>query len=94
MSRSYKHTPVYSDYSRKATKYWKNQAVRKVRRSFDVPDGKAYRKFYQSWRIHDYISYFTKEDAIDRYNRYRRVYGEQTLEEYLLKVWKKYYFRK
>ena len=94
MSRSYKHTPVYSDYARKTTRYLKRQASHKIRRSLDVPDGKAYRKYYNSWFIHDYTSYWTQEDAIERYIKYQNLYGNQTLEEYINKVWKKYYFRK
>jgi len=94
MSRSYKHTPVYSDYSRKTTRYMKRLASHKIRRSVNIPNGKAYRKFYPSWDIHDYITYWPQSDAIERYNQYYGLYGNQTLEEYLNKVWKKYYFRK
>ena len=94
MSRSYKHTPVCGEYSRNTTKYLKRQASHKVRRSSDVPNGKAYRKFFNPWNIRDYISYWTKEDAIDRYTKYWYVYDDQTLEEYINKVWKKYYYRK
>lgn len=94
MSRSYKHNPVYSDYSRKTTKYFKRQASHKIRRSFNVPNGKAYRKFYNSWDIHDYISYWTKEDAIIHYIKNQDIYNDQTLDEYINCVWKKYHFRK
>ena len=94
MSRSYKHTPVYSDYSRKSTKQAKRRASHKIRRSFNVPNGNAYRKFSDPWDIHDYISYWTKEDATNIYMRFQNLYGDQTLEEYINKVWKKYYFRK
>ena len=94
MSRSYKHTPVHSDYTRNGTKQAKRRANHKVRRSFDIPSGKAYRKFSEPWDIHDYISYWTQEDAIDTYTRFQNIYGDQTLEQYINKIWKKYYFRK
>ena len=94
MSRSYKHNPVYTDYCRKTTKIMKRYASHKIRRTLDIPNGKAYRKFYNSWDIHDYISYWPQECAIDIYNRFQSLYGDQTLEEYINKVWKKYYFRK
>ena len=98
MSRSYKRTPIYTDYSRKTTKYFKRQASHKIRRSTDVPDGRAYRKFYCSWYIHDRISYWPKEVAIVNYAKnqefYQNFYGSRTLDEYINTVWKKYYFRK
>lgn len=94
MSRSYKHTPVYSDYARKTTRYLKRQASHKIRRTLDIPNGKAYRKFYNSWFIHDYTQYWTREDAIDHYNKYKDIYDDQTLENYMHTVWEKYFFRK
>lgn len=81
MSRSYKKSPVYTDGSRKTTKWVKRMANHKVRRHekritdalaamdrryVDARpfDGKSYRKFFESWWIHDYISYWTKAQAI------------------------------
>lgn len=96
MSRSYKHTPVITDCSGRPhiAKYYKRQANRKVRHTFDVLNGKQYRRVYNSWNIRDFISYWPQSAAIKRYNRYYDLYGNQTLEEYINKVWKKYYFRK
>ena len=68
MSRSYKHSPIYTDRPNGA-KWWKRQANRKVRYSSDILNGKGYRKFYNSWNIHDYISYESKADAIVWYNK-------------------------
>ena len=45
MSRSYKHSPIFTDRPHGA-KYWKRQANHKVRRTFEVPKGKGYRKVY------------------------------------------------
>lgn len=53
MSRSYKKNLWITDYS-KSRRFFKGQANRKIRRSKDVPDGKAYRKFYESYDICDY----------------------------------------
>ena len=50
MSRSYKKSLWIKDRS----PFHKKQANRKVRRSEDVPNGKAYRKFYESYDISDY----------------------------------------
>ena len=53
MSRSYKKNLVIKDCNRFA----KNQANRFIRRTAgDIPDGKAYRKFYESWNISDFWS--------------------------------------
>lgn len=100
MSRSYKYSPICSDRPHGA-KWWKRQANRKVRYSSNILKGKGYRKFYNSWRIHDYISYESKKDAIMRYNNIRKQYpwwnitkDYPTVEDYLNKCWAKYYHRK
>ena len=51
MSRSYKKSPVCKDPN---NKYMKRFANKTVRHSMSVPDGKAYRKFFQSYNISDY----------------------------------------
>ena len=56
MSRSYKHSPVYTD-RKCGAKWWKRQANRKVRNHKDVLNNKSYRKIYNPWEIHDYIIY-------------------------------------
>lgn len=53
MSRSEKRTPIVKDRSRNGQKYLKRQASKAARRS-DIPNGAAYRKVYDSWRIHDW----------------------------------------
>ena len=98
MSRSYKKAPVYTDYSRKTTKYWKRQANHKVRRSKDVLNNKSYRKAYNSWRIHDYMTYWTKVDAIAWYEKHKDkswwFKDAQTLDEYLNRYWEHDFHRK
>lgn len=55
MSRSYRE-PWYTDgYKGSSRKQWlKRYANKVVRHSVDVPNGKAYRKYYDPWNICDY----------------------------------------
>ena len=97
MSRSYKKASVYTDYSRKTTKYWKRQANHKVRRSKDVFNNKSYRKAYNSWRIHDYVTRWTKADAIAWYEKHKGqnwFRDADTLEKYLNRYWEHDFHRK
>ncbi len=65
MSRSYKKHLIIKDHDG----FSKNQANRKVRRTKDIPDGKAYRRVYESWKISDYVRHY---DAYPRlYRNYR-----------------------
>ncbi len=66
MSRSYKKIAGFTDYTRKYTKWAKRQANKKVRRAYNVPNGKAYRKVYNPWDIHDWVWLcFTRRELID-----------------------------
>ena len=106
MSRSYKHTPIVTDSSKHGAKWSKRQANHKVRHTFDVPNGKAYRKVYNPWNIRDYIWYETKLDAIAYYQKITHVnypysyYRDRvlsicpTLEDYLNKCWAHDFYRK
>lgn len=60
MSRSRKKNLVIKDNS----SFAKNQANRLIRRSIDVPDGKAYRRFYNPWNISDWKSRY---DPVPRF---------------------------
>ena len=72
MSRSYKHSPIYTDRTHGA-KYWKRCANKKVRRYKDKLDnGKMYRRIYESWEIHDYFTRWSKQEAIKIYNTHYR----------------------
>ncbi len=56
MSRSYKKTPVYQDgYGLKSLYWYKRSANKKVRRTFEIARGKAYRKVYDTWTFRDYV---------------------------------------
>jgi hypothetical protein len=53
MSRSYRkpwYTQGYGTSGRRWQKWYANKVVRNAS---DVPDGKAYRKYYESWNICD-----------------------------------------
>ena len=92
MARSYKKSPCYTDRPDGA-KYWKNLGNRKVRRSDDLfPKGNKYKKVYNSWEIHDYVSRLTKKDAEKLFYKYYE--DEMTKDEYINKRWKKFYLRK
>lgn len=58
MSRSYRAAVYVDGYGTKRKRHQKNQANRLVRRALDVPDGKAYRKFYNPWDITDYKFFY------------------------------------
>ena len=56
MSRSYREPYWVDSYGYKGKKLVKRFANKKVRRTFDIPDGKAYRRLYDSWNIVDWKS--------------------------------------
>ena len=95
MSRSYKKHPFCKDKNKKGAK---RTANKKVRRTKDIPNGKAYKKVFESWNISDYKWIWTREDAIKNYkqavaaqSRLRKHF--ETLEEYLI-YWEKCVKRK
>lgn len=97
MSRSYKKNPFVTDHKRKITKYSKKLANRKFRRTLELYQNSAYKKYNESWDICDFKWRSTKQDAIDWYinecdNSY--VKGKcPTLESYL-NYWAKCAIRK
>lgn len=102
MSRSYRKNPIVKDNG-KSKKEMKSLANRKVRRKlndpdFNIADGKAYKKEFESWDIADFISRWAKEDAIKEYESKSKKYHwfkEEwpTLEDYL-NYWEKTMHRK
>lgn len=55
MSRSFKKTPSFSDYSRNYTRWAKRQASKAVRRyQGELTNGAHYKKVYPTWDIHEY----------------------------------------
>ena len=57
MSRSYKKLPVCKDGGPKWNKFAKRVANKKVRNTPVIPNGRAYKKVYETWNIHDWVSY-------------------------------------
>lgn len=96
MSRSYKKHPFCKDWNRRK-RVGKKLANRKVRaqlkRGIEIPNGKAYRKVYETWDIVDYHWYETKAEAIKNFETNRFPYSYDTLEE-AISDWAKYYYRK
>ena len=100
MSRSYKKSPVYTDGSARGTKISKRFANKKVRNTNfdDLPKkGKGYKKCFESYDIHDFISYYTEKECIkdwekecteieNQVTKYR--FYPQTKEE-VIKKWRK-----
>lgn len=80
MSRSYKHSPIYTARGKKS-KYWKRKANRKVRKTKEL-GGKSnnYKKIYETWDICDYTSYAKKEKFVECADG--------------LKIWERCYHRK
>lgn len=89
MSRSYKKHSFCKDSS---TKKMKKYANKKVRHTKDIPNGKAYRKVFPSWDISDWNWYWSKLDAIKKYQsrgpQDKYLDDFETLEKYLL-YWEK-----
>ncbi len=56
MSRSYKHSPYYTDGGTPGTKISKRFANKKVRNyKKQIPKGNFYKKIFCSYDIHDYV---------------------------------------
>lgn len=54
MARSYRKPWIIDGYGSKSKSLRKRWAARRVRNSKEVPNGGAYRKFFDSWNIVDY----------------------------------------
>lgn len=62
MSRSYRKNPIITDGSPKRVKEQKRIANKAVRRTWDIPSGRAYKKVYPTWDIHDNCFHETFEE--------------------------------
>jgi hypothetical protein len=63
MSRSYKKSPYFTDYSAGATRKAKRIANKKVRKKLEFLNGGFYKKLSESWNIHDYTGRWTWQEA-------------------------------
>lgn len=72
MSRSYKHTPISKDgNSGKKAKQMANRHFRRLsNKEFEqYSSRKGYRRHTNPWDIHDWINYWSREQAIQDYYR-------------------------
>lgn len=99
MSRSYKKFPVAKDNG-KYSKECKQIANRKFRRNLHLDEkasGNIYKKYTETWDIHDFVSYWPWGNAKATYEhpaegkRFRKEYP--TLEDFRT-FWKKEMLRK
>lgn len=101
MSRSRKKNPFRNVDGGKSKKHKKQIANRIARRkinnpNFDLKNGNAYKKIYESWNISDGYFRITRDQAIVDYNNPEYLYEHEkykSLEEYLNK-WEKDFIRK
>ena len=97
MGKSYKKTPIIKENgeSKKKMKTIANKAVRRKIKNidFEIANGNAYRKEYESYDIADYINRWTKQDAIEAYKNNVLIQEKYTLEKWLTE-WEKTMLRK
>jgi hypothetical protein len=70
LSRSIKKHPGFPDRNPWA----KRKANEKIRHSKDVPNGMAYKKFYESYNIHDYKFIIWDKRDLRYFYRHERCY--------------------
>ena len=97
MSRSHKKNPILTDGRKRKGQVEIKRIANKRVRNYDkeLPNGKAYRKLFPSWDIHDWISRYTVKDAEELYKDSTYLQKKYpTFKEYYDKYYKKYYYRK
>ena len=93
LARSVKKNPIRTD-GRNGQKIPKRFSNKTIRREEDIPNGKAYKKYYCSWNIHDYISRLDWETAKKDYEhneRWQKMYP--TLKDFH-RFWRRFYKNK
>lgn len=98
MSRSYRKNPVVKDRGRKR-KEVKRFANKAVRRAQGVPNGKGYRRCYDSYEVVDSIDRNPWNEhlnlQLEFWHDYAKFRGDKELDiKVLLKEWLKDYFWK
>ena len=86
MSRSHKKNPWYTDHHVKSSQENKKFANKKVRNTEEIPNGGSYKKVSESWDICDFKFFYTKEEAIEEYNKAKEN-DEEWVKKYTLKEW-------
>lgn len=74
MSRSYKKIPIVKVAPKNGTteKKFANKKVRRYKEA--ITNGKAYRKLFNSWDIHDYVVRWTYEYYKEHYEKEVKMY--------------------
>ena len=97
MGKSYKKTPIIKENgsSKKQMKTIANKSVRSKLKDldFEIANGNAYKKEYESYDIADYIYRWTRKDAIEAYNDESWIREKYTFDEWI-NVWEKQMHRK
>lgn len=98
MSRSWKKHPYCTDGRPGSTKESKKFANKKVRNTDleELPSkGKGYRKVSETYDIHDWINRWTKEEAIENWEKAKEgtYWKNKTFEDYM-NYWEKCCLRK
>lgn len=94
MSRSYKKTPVKTDYF-KEKRLKKREASKAVRRYQDnIANGGSYRKIYCSWIICDYRIYETLNEELHDWATSDSPYYRNKSRIEIIHNWAKYHYRK
>lgn len=94
MSRSYKKHPFCKDWNRRKRvgKQIANSKVRTyLKQGKEIPNGKAYRKIFETWDIYDYHWRETKQESLQYYNNHPDRYEN---EQDAINTWAKMYYRK
>jgi len=73
MSRSYRE-PIFTDGFKgsRRRQFYKRYSNKIVRQSKEVPDGKAYKKFSDSWNICDYKMFYDSRYNLKPWKVFRK----------------------
>lgn len=93
MSRSYKKIPIVKDNNR-YSKLYKQLANKKYRRNFSEHYIRAYKKYTDSWYIHDFVIFWSWEDAKKDYYNNRYLQKKYKTIDDFYNHWKKEMLRK
>jgi hypothetical protein len=80
MSRSFKKTAGWTYESSIHINFEKKQANKKVRRSADISDGRAYKKLFDTWNIRDTNHRYYSSKQV---RRYVKKYGGKKYKLYM-----------